>query len=137
MVTKIEELHERVEKIEKQKSQEVFTLVEILSNFAFFGELKKANCEYSKNGQCSFFILESEAGNKIPIALECRITECKEPSFHCHLEISNISCTLCQKTTNLQKKHWSEHASRKPKGTPKNKEKLSLNEKNKNRGKEK
>jgi hypothetical protein len=100
MVTELEELHKRVDKIEKQKTQEVLTLVEILSNATFFGEIKKANCEYSKNGQCSFFILKSEAKNKIPIATECRIKQCKEPSLHCHIELSNISCTLCQRTNN-------------------------------------
>jgi hypothetical protein len=97
MVTEIEELHKRVDKIEKQKIQEVLTLVEILSNATFFGEIKKANCEYPKNGQCGFFTLNSEAKNKIPIATECRIKHCREPSLHYHIEVSNISCTLCQK----------------------------------------
>lgn len=101
MVTEIEELHERMDRIEKQKNQEILTLVEILSNAEFFGEIKKANCEYSKNGQCGFFILESEAKNKIPIATECRIKQCKESSLHYHIELSNISCTLCQETNNV------------------------------------
>jgi hypothetical protein len=103
MVTEIEELHKRVEKIEKQESQEVLTLVEILSNVTFFGEIKKANCEYSKNGQCSFFILKSEMKNKIPIVTECRIKQCEEQSLHGHIELSNITCSLCQRTDNPQK----------------------------------
>ena len=98
MVTRIEELHKRVEKIEKQKSQEILTLVEILSNATFFGEIKKANCSYAKNGQCSFFTLETEAKNKIPIATDCRIRTCKNSPHHCHIELSNIACALCQIT---------------------------------------
>ena len=103
MVTEIEELHKRVDKIEKQKNQEVLALVEILSNATFFGEIKKANCEYAKNEQCSFFTLEGEAKNKMPIASNCRIKQCKEPTLHCHIELSNISCTLCQKRTTAWK----------------------------------
>jgi len=96
MTTELEELHKRVEEIERQKNQELLTLVEILSNATFFGEIKKANCEYSKNGQCSFFILEAEAKNKIPIATVCRINQCKNLPHHCHIEVSNIACALCQ-----------------------------------------
>ena len=96
MVTEIEELRKRVDKIEQQNYQEALTLVEILSNAIFFGEIKKSNCEYVKDGQCSFFILRNEDKNKVPIVSECRIQECKEPSPHSHIEISNISCTLCQ-----------------------------------------
>ena len=125
MVTEIEELHKRVDKIEKQKNQEVLTLVEILSNATFFGEIKKANCEYSKNGQCSFFILKSEVKNKIPIASECRIKQCKEPSLHCHIELSNISCTLCQRTNNGPEIHSSERTSKKSKDIIKTQENLS------------
>ena len=98
MATEIEDLNKRVEKIERQKNQEVLTLVEILSNATFFGEIRKANCEYPKNGQCSFFILETEAKNKIPIAAKCRIKQCKNSPHHCHLEVSNITCALCQNT---------------------------------------
>jgi len=124
MVTELEELHKRVDKIEKQKNQEVLTLVEILSNATFFGEIKKANCEYAKNGQCSFFILKSEAKNKIPIASECQIKQCKEPSLHCHIELSNISCTLCQRTNNGPEIHSSEHTSKKSKDIIKTQENL-------------
>ena len=58
MVIGIEELRTRVDKIEEQKNQEILTLVEILSNATFFGEIKKANCEYAKNGQCGYFVLK-------------------------------------------------------------------------------
>lgn len=109
MVSTIEELHKRVEKIERQDEQEVLALVEILSNASFFGEVRKAQCEYANNGQCGFFILESKAKNKIPIATECRIKECKESSFHYHIEISNISCSLCQKENNDPQKFFSKY----------------------------
>ncbi len=79
MVTEIDDLHRRVDKIEKQNNEEVLALVEILSNATFFGEIKKSNCEYAKNGQCGFFVLDGEDKNKIPIITECRIKECKEP----------------------------------------------------------
>ena len=101
MVTELEELHKRIDKIEKQKIQEVLTLVEILSTATFFGEIKKANCKYAKNGQCSFFILKSEAKNKIPIATDCRIKHCQESPRHCHIELSNITCALCEITNNV------------------------------------
>jgi hypothetical protein len=97
MLTEIEELHRRVDKIEKQKNEEVLALIEILSNATFFGEMKKLNCEYAKNGQCGFFILENDEKNKMPIITECRIGECQESYIHCHIELSNISCTLCQR----------------------------------------
>ena len=97
MVTEIDELHRRVDKIERQKSEEVLALVEILSNATFFGEIKRSNCEYAKDGQCSFFVLENKERKKIPIANQCRIRECQEPYLHRHIEISNISCTLCQR----------------------------------------
>jgi len=102
MVTEIDELHKRVDKIERQNYQEVLTLVEIMSNATFFGEIKQSNCEFAKDGQCSFFILRSEDKNKIPIAAECRIKECRETSSHCHIETSNISCTFCQRMSPAQ-----------------------------------
>ena len=113
MVTNIDDLHKRIDKIEQQKNQEVLALVEILSNTTFFGEMKKAHCEYAKNGQCSFFILDSETKNKIPIVSECKIKQCKEPLLHCHIEISNISCTLCQRTNYGPKKTRSQNTARK------------------------
>ena len=107
MVTEIEELQNRVDKIEKQNNEEILSLVEILSNAAFFGEIKKSTCEFSKNGQCSYFFLEREAKNRIPIATECRIKQCEEPILHCHLEVSNLSCTFCLKTHNGLEVHSS------------------------------
>jgi hypothetical protein len=97
MATNLDALRERVDKLEDLKSQELLTLIEILSNATFFGEMKKASCEYAKNGQCSFFVLDSESRNKIPIVSKCRIGNCKEPFLHFHIELSNITCTLCQK----------------------------------------
>ena len=96
MITELEALSKRIDKIEKQKADEVLTLVEILSNAAFFGEIKKAGCEYAKENQCSFFILTAEAKGKIPIVSECRVNQCSEASLHCHLELSNITCALCE-----------------------------------------
>ncbi len=97
MTIEIEELKKRLDKIEQQKNEEVLTLVEILANISFFGEQKKAQCEYAKNSQCSFFFLLNEAKGKIPIATNCRIKDCKEPaSLHCHLELSNITCSFCE-----------------------------------------
>jgi hypothetical protein len=96
MVSGLKELDRRIDKIEKQKQQEILSLVEILSNATFFGEIKKANCEYAKNGQCSFFILSNEDKNRIPIVAKCRIEKCKEKKEHGHIEISNITCSLCQ-----------------------------------------
>ena len=99
MITELEDLHKRVDKIEKQRNQEVLTLVEILSNAAFFGGIKKARCENAKNGQCGFFILKNEAKDKIPIAADCRVKQCKESSLHCHIELSDITCALCAITS--------------------------------------
>jgi hypothetical protein len=96
MITNAEELNSRLSRLEKQNDEEVLTLVEILSNATFFGEIKKANCKYVKNGQCSFFVLRTEAKNKIPTVKDCRIKDCKEPFLHCHLELTNITCSLCQ-----------------------------------------
>jgi hypothetical protein len=61
MITELEALSKRIDKIERQKADEVLTLVEILSNAAFFGEIKKAVCEYAKEDQCTYFILTDEA----------------------------------------------------------------------------
>jgi hypothetical protein len=98
MTSELEELNKRVEKIERQTNQEILALVEILSNATFFGEIKKTNCEHSKNGQCGFFTLQTESKNKIPIATDCRIKQCKKSPNHCHIELSNIACALCQNT---------------------------------------
>ena len=85
MVTAIQQLSQRVEKLEKMSNQELLTIVEILSNLNFFGELKKESCEYAQNGQCSYFVLTPEVKNKIPILADCRIEECEEQFIHQHL----------------------------------------------------
>ena len=130
MITEVEELHRRVDKIEIQKNREVLALVEILSNATFFGEMKMANCEYAKKGQCSFFILENETKNKIPIVTQCLIEQCNEPSRHCHIEISNISSTLCQQTNKTPEKPFSLTHLKKIKGTRQNIRERSLSRKN-------
>jgi hypothetical protein len=70
------------------------TLIEILSNATFFGGMKKT-CEFAKEGQCSFFFISKEVKNKLPITTTCRIEECKDMPGHCHIELSNITCSLC------------------------------------------
>jgi hypothetical protein len=95
MTIEIDQLQRRIEKIEKLKNEEALTLVEILANITFFGDLKKTQCEHAKNGQCNFFVLSKEAKGKIPISTDCRIKLCEEVVPHCHLELSNISCALC------------------------------------------
>lgn len=120
MVTELDELHRRVDKIERQKTEEILALVEILSNATFFGEMKKSNCEYSKDGQCSFFVLDDEERNKMPIITECRIRECQEPYLHCHIELSNISCTLCQRIVIVPEMEASKLAFKKLKGSSQN-----------------
>ena len=103
MTIEIEELQRRLDNIERQKNEEVLTLVEILANVSFFGEQKKAQCEHAKNGQCNYFFLLNEAKGKIPIATNCRIKECKEPAaLHCHLELSNITCSFCENYKGLK-----------------------------------
>ncbi len=105
MTIEIEELHRRIDKIERQKNEEVLTILEILANLTFFGELKKAQCGYAKNGQCSFFVLLNEANGKIPIATNCRVKYCKESAFlHCHLELSDVTCALCEVSKHQEKK---------------------------------
>ena len=100
MAREIDELRKRVDKLEEQKKDEVLALIEILSNLMFFGEIKKENCGYSENGQCAYFTLKNDSKNKIPVVSKCRIKECKEPAPHCHIELSDITCSLCQKVNN-------------------------------------
>lgn len=96
MTIEIDQLHRRIDRIEQLENEEALTLVEILSNITFFGELKKSQCKHAKNGQCNFYVLMTEAKGKIPIAADCRINLCKEDEPHCHLELSNITCALCE-----------------------------------------
>jgi hypothetical protein len=85
----------RLKKLERQSAQDVMLLLEMMSSATFFGNIKKTNCEYAKEGQCSFFFLKKEAKNKLPIATDCRISDCKDIPGHCHLELSNVTCTFC------------------------------------------
>jgi hypothetical protein len=104
MTVEIEELQRRINKIEQQKNEEVLTMLEILANLAFFGELKKTQCYYANNGQCSFFVLLNEANGKIPIATNCRVKRCKESAIlHCHLELSSVTCAICEIYKNQEK----------------------------------
>jgi hypothetical protein len=96
MTIEINQLHRRIDRIEQLENEGALTLVEILANITFFGELKKSQCEHAKNGQCNFFVLMTESKGKIPIASDCRINLCKEDEPHCHLELSNITCALCE-----------------------------------------
>jgi hypothetical protein len=103
MGTNLEELKQRLCRLERKNEQEVLTLIEVLSNAAFFGDLKKASCEFAENGQCGFFILEPQAKNKIPIISDCHISECEELGAHCHIELSDITCAFCQQLSDEQK----------------------------------
>ena len=98
----MEEVLARIDNLEKREEQEFLTLLEILANVTFFGGIKKTNCEYAKDGQCSLFYLQSDAKNKIPVATECRIPGCEAPYTHCHIEISNVTCTFCPQLNNGQ-----------------------------------
>jgi hypothetical protein len=94
-IAQLEELRARVDRLEKRDVEELLTVIEIMSNVTFFGEMKRADCEFSKDGQCSLYFLKNEAKGKIPLATECRIPKCAAAGEHCHLEASNITCTFC------------------------------------------
>jgi hypothetical protein len=102
MGIELEELNKRIDKLERQKSQEILTLVEILSNATFFGSIKKTFCEHAKNGQCSYYLVNNEIKNKIPITANCRIRDCLITTAHHHIELSDITCTFCQKLHRTQ-----------------------------------
>ena len=91
----LKDIDTRLKKLERQSAQDVMLLLEIMSSATFFGNIKKINCEHAKEGQCSFFFLKKEAKNKLPIATDCRISDCKDIPGHCHLELSNLTCTFC------------------------------------------
>ena len=97
--TKLQELNDRIDRLEKRDVQDLLTLLELMSNAYFFGGMKKDNCEYARDGQCGLFYLQHEAKNKVPVATECRITDCKTHD-HCHLETSNVTCTFCPQWDN-------------------------------------
>ncbi len=92
----IKELDERLDKIEEQGKEQALTLVEILSSAAFFGGLKQSSCPYAHDGQCSYYVLSAKVKNKLPLVSACRIKGCKETEAHKHIEISSVTCSLCQ-----------------------------------------
>lgn len=93
--SQLRELTARMYKLEKRDVQDFLTLLELMSNVHFFGGMKRTNCECAKEGQCNLFHLENKAKNKVPVATECRIRGCNGSNDHCHLEVSNITCTFC------------------------------------------
>ncbi len=92
---RLDELEQRLEKLEKHRFEDALTLLEFLSSVTFFGGLKMAQCEYAKEGQCTLFTLEADAEEKIPVATKCRIRGCGGEPGHCHLELSNVICAFC------------------------------------------
>ncbi len=118
--TTLQEINDRVNKLEKRDVQDFLTLLELMSNVYFFGGMKRDNCDYSRDGQCSLFYLQKTAKNKVPVATECRIADC-ETHDHCHLEISNMTCIFCPRWNNnnhadkLIEHKSSGHKSRRPK----------------------
>jgi len=98
----LQELTTRINKLEKRDVQDFLTLLELMSNVHFFGGMKKTNCEYAKEGQCNLFYLEKKAKNKVPVATECRIPGCNGSNCHCHLEVSNITCSFCPQWNSTQ-----------------------------------
>jgi len=92
---RLEEFEKRLKRLEKHGFEDTLTLVEILGNITFFGNLKMQKCKYAKEGQCELFFLKSDAKEKIPMATSCRIRDCKGEQGHCHLELSNVTCTFC------------------------------------------
>lgn len=87
--------------MEYNNDQEILTLVEILANANFFGQMKKALCKHAKNGQCGLFVIDSKTENKLPFATACRIMDCNEKSKHCHIELSGITCGLCHEAESI------------------------------------
>jgi len=94
-VKELEELDNRLNLLEKHVVENSLTLLEILSNIAYFGDFKMKKCEFARDGQCGYFFLKLDATNKIPIATECKIKDCNKQSKHLHLVLSNISCAFC------------------------------------------
>jgi hypothetical protein len=91
----LEKIHSRLDKLEKQNVDILIPLLEIMSNASFFGDMKETSCEHAKDGQCSFFFLKKESKTRLPIATDCRIKDCEDASNHCHIELSNLPCSLC------------------------------------------
>jgi len=94
----VQSLTRRLERLENNKDQEIVTLVEILATATFFGQLKKALCQYAKDGQCSLYIIDGKTREQLPFTTPCEINDCKEQSCHSHLKLSNLTCGLCHET---------------------------------------
>jgi len=94
-IKQLEALEKRLKLFEKHGMEDSLTLLEILSNITFFGNLKMEKCKYARDGQCERFFLKLDAVKKIPIATKCRIKRCNLKLDHCHLELSNVTCALC------------------------------------------
>jgi hypothetical protein len=94
-LVELKELEKRLELLEKHEIEDSLTLLEILSNITFFGNLKMEKCKYARDGQCGRFFLKLDAVKKIPIATKCRIKRCNVKLDHCHLELSNVTCAFC------------------------------------------
>lgn len=88
-------INNRLNNLEKQTFQEYLTLIEIMSNATFFGEMKKSNCDFAKDNQCSYFFLKNNANSKLPIVSDCEIEGCVNNPPHGHIELSNLTCALC------------------------------------------
>ena len=91
----LEELDKLLKLLENHERENSLTLVEILSNITFFGNLKMEKCRYARDGQCGCYFLKVDAAKKIPIATKCRIKGCNCELDHFHLELSNLSCAFC------------------------------------------
>ena len=92
---RLTELEKRIQKLEKHGFEDTLTLIEILANAAYFGNLKMQKCEHAKNGQCSLFLLRTDAKGKIPMVADCRISDCEDKTEHCHFEVSRVTCAFC------------------------------------------
>jgi hypothetical protein len=102
---KLENVSIRLDKLENSKDQEIITLVEVLANITFFGQLKKNLCQHAKDGQCSFYVVETPLKTHIPFTASCRIKDCEEHSNHSHIDISNITCGLCYEASEIELFH--------------------------------
>ena len=94
---KLENIIQRLEKLEQSNRQDALILVELLANINFFGQMKKNLCKYAKNDQCALFVVDSDIESKLPLATSCKIKDCKVKSRHNHIELSCTTCSLCDK----------------------------------------
>jgi hypothetical protein len=93
----LDKLEKKLKLLEKRGMENSLTLLEILSNITYFGNLKMKKCKYAKDGQCGYFFLKLDASMKIPIATKCRIKRCNDKLDHLHLELSHVGCAFCSK----------------------------------------